>query len=322
MLTNYQADLTAKGSAPTLRIAGFKPRVMNCITFDVLTNSETVRESLENNQQATGVGLLLLPAEPVIELKRLGRNEHPVCSLMARTNDGDKACLEFHAKLHNLVVEGHVSHQAQCHAGLVHVAVPIVVNGCHAATLIGGRVFAKGFQRKAVRHIAGRLRQCRVKHDLQEITTACSKTGALSKGQLDTTTQTLVACGRLFAATMHIESRDARRDEPSVAATARRFIEEHFAANITARDVARHVCLNKDHLERVFKQATGKSMIHYLADIRVEQVKVLITQGRLSVKQAAAKTGFHSVRQLQRAFKSRANVSPTKYRSQKPAIDA
>ena len=60
------------------------------------------------------------------------------------------------------------------------------------------------------------------------------------------------------------------------------YIHEHYMEPIRD-DLARHFCVNERYLARYFRQETGVTQIAYLIRYRLQQAKVLLEAGRLSV---------------------------------------
>ena len=66
--------------------------------------------------------------------------------------------------------------------------------------------------------------------------------------------------------------------------------------------------------KKLFKKETGKSIINYLLDERLESAKMLIREGSLSLSDIAVETGFSDYNYFSRIFKKRVGVSPISYK--------
>ena len=79
-------------------------------------------------------------------------------------------------------------------------------------------------------------------------------------------------------------------------------------------EICNAVCYSVAHLSRVFKKETGKSVMEYLAELKTEKAKALLTENELSLTEIAARLGYEDYNYFTHAFKNRVGVSPLNYR--------
>jgi AraC-like DNA-binding protein len=96
---------------------------------------------------------------------------------------------------------------------------------------------------------------------------------------------------------------------------ARHFIHEHCAEEISLRQVAQAANTSANYLSEKFKEATGISLVRYIAQVRYEKAARLLQDSKVRVSEIAFATGFQSLSQFNRIFKSFAGKSPTEYRA-------
>ncbi|MDX2160274.1 MAG: substrate-binding domain-containing protein [bacterium] len=94
------------------------------------------------------------------------------------------------------------------------------------------------------------------------------------------------------------------------------FIHAHYAQPITREQIARHVAVSEDHLNRCFQHELGFSLMTYLTRYRLSQAKTLLLEGRVTVGDVANATGFGSIAYFCRVFRRETGVSPGAYRQQ------
>ncbi len=70
---------------------------------------------------------------------------------------------------------------------------------------------------------------------------------------------------------------------------------------------------NFDYLNRVFKQATGKTIFNYLNELRIIKAKQFLENGLHSISDVAEMTGFNDVYYFSKVFKKYAGTTPGKY---------
>lgn len=81
--------------------------------------------------------------------------------------------------------------------------------------------------------------------------------------------------------------------------------------------IARHLDVSPEHLARVFKQETGRTIFEQLEQFRIEQAKTFLLSSDLSVAEIASQTGFSSTSLFSRNFKRRVGASPLRYRQER-----
>jgi transcriptional regulator GlxA family with amidase domain len=79
-------------------------------------------------------------------------------------------------------------------------------------------------------------------------------------------------------------------------------------------EIAAAVHLSEPHLARIFRSATGRSVVQRLTELRVAIAKSLLLESTLSVGQIAGEVGIISFSHFARTFKSQVGVSPGDYR--------
>ena len=92
------------------------------------------------------------------------------------------------------------------------------------------------------------------------------------------------------------------------------YIKDNLSAPLTLKKISNAVFFSPAHCEKLFKKETGKSIINYLLDERLESAKMLIREGSLSLSDIAVETGFSDYNYFSRIFKKRVGVSPISYK--------
>lgn len=88
----------------------------------------------------------------------------------------------------------------------------------------------------------------------------------------------------------------------------------HPEQNFTVESLAAKVNMSPRHLTRLFKEHTGKTILEYKNEIRLELGKVLLQNDQLTVEEVAHHCGFENARQFRRVWKSTFGVSPRAFR--------
>jgi AraC-like DNA-binding protein len=96
------------------------------------------------------------------------------------------------------------------------------------------------------------------------------------------------------------------------------FIHRHYTEQIRALQVAKVAGFAPNYFSRLFKQREKVTFEQYVARLRIERAKQLLSTTRLDVKTVAARSGFTSPQYLSRVLQRAAKVTPLEYRKLAP----
>ena len=105
------------------------------------------------------------------------------------------------------------------------------------------------------------------------------------------------------------ELRDAERVKLML-----RFIEKHFAEEITLEQIAAAAALSKSEAHRCFKRATGLPAFQFLIKYRILLAAERLRSTRQSISDVATGCGFLDMSYFSKAFREIFKVTPTDYR--------
>ncbi len=92
------------------------------------------------------------------------------------------------------------------------------------------------------------------------------------------------------------------------------YISSHYKEKITLEDISRATFYSAAYCENEFKKTTGKSIINYLIDVRINNAKKMLAETSMSCARIALAVGFDDANYFSRVFKKRTGYSPLKYR--------
>jgi AraC family transcriptional regulator len=92
------------------------------------------------------------------------------------------------------------------------------------------------------------------------------------------------------------------------------YIRAHLHRRITLSELAILLHLSVRHLSRLFKQSTGRTLAQYIAHCQMEHAQDLLRNPHLSMREIAARTGFHRQEHFTRRFHAYTGLTPTAYR--------
>lgn len=94
------------------------------------------------------------------------------------------------------------------------------------------------------------------------------------------------------------------------------YIQLHLHETLTAREIAAQVQLTPDHLNRIFKNNTGVSLMNYATRQRMESAQLLLRTSELSVREVSSLVGYRQLPHFSRTFLQYTGYSPLKFRQQ------
>jgi two-component system response regulator YesN len=92
------------------------------------------------------------------------------------------------------------------------------------------------------------------------------------------------------------------------------YLHSNFSEKITLDDIARLTFFSPNYCENVFKRETGRSVIDYLLQIRIEEAKRLLAEDSLALSTVAEAVGFDDYNYFSRVFKKRTGYTPSEYK--------
>ncbi|PQD94095.1 AraC family transcriptional regulator [Pradoshia eiseniae] len=96
------------------------------------------------------------------------------------------------------------------------------------------------------------------------------------------------------------------------------WINQHYCEKVSLERLAKELNLNKYYLSHVFKEVTGYTVMQYVMECRLIQVKYLLEMKLdQSLEDIFLSTGFESAAHFSRFFKARIGMTPTSYRKMK-----
>jgi AraC family transcriptional activator of pobA len=100
----------------------------------------------------------------------------------------------------------------------------------------------------------------------------------------------------------------------SVVMDVKDFIEKNYSRNPKLNDVSQEVCVSPNHLNTIFKSITGKTIMQYMEEYRIEVARCLLCNTTQSVKSISEQLGYYDQYHFSKVFKKLTGYSPTQYR--------
>ena len=95
---------------------------------------------------------------------------------------------------------------------------------------------------------------------------------------------------------------------------AKRYINFHYATQLTLEDISEHTGVSPAHLSRKFRQIMRMTVSDYIRMIRIEHAKVLLIETNYTMTQIAEQCGFNECTYFSYVFNKIVKTSPLKFR--------
>jgi AraC-like DNA-binding protein len=92
------------------------------------------------------------------------------------------------------------------------------------------------------------------------------------------------------------------------------YLNKNFHKPIRIKEMAEHLCCSEGHLQRTFKQFTGKTPLEYLKHIRMNNALRFIQESTISIHDIAFLIGFNDPLYFSRQFKKFWKRPPSAFR--------
>lgn len=249
-------------------------------------------------------------ARPGTLAQRPGGN--PFCLLMAKSNQSCAACASMQQKIEEQAsIEPKSLH---CFAGLCESAVPVRVGKDTVAFLQTGQVLLHRPDARQFSKVAKTLIEMGTEVDLKRAEEAWFATTVLTAAQYEAMLRLLNIFATHLSQCANALSMEAQNVEPAAISKAKTFVKANCDDGLTLGRVARAVNMSAGYFSQLFHQNTGLTFTEFVARVRIEKVKNLLSNPRLQITTIAYDTGFKSLSQFNRVFKRLCGESPRSYR--------
>lgn len=255
------------------------------------------------------------PDVGTVQLGVAGHAGNPICRIIRRTPDGARRCEDCDRRHHTKAGANGVAHVYRCHAGFVDMAIPIMIQGTHVATISSGQVLPEKRSAAAFARLAKRLRWLKVPE--QKLRRAYSKAPWLTRDRLKEVMKLLELFARqMCESAWRIRELEADREHPAIR-KARALIEQRYAdPGLALADAAGVAGLSAAHFSHVFHKRTGVTFTRYGQSRRTEEAKRLLRETNRSITDICFACGFNSLTHFNRVFRRGAGCSPSRFREQ------
>jgi len=109
------------------------------------------------------------------------------------------------------------------------------------------------------------------------------------------------------------ESMEKQEFKTELVERVRQYIDEHYIEEISRKVIADRFSMNADYLGRKFKEITGKSIIEYIQEKRIERARQLILEN-VELDNICTMVGYFDSRSFKRLFKKFTGIGLREYK--------
>lgn len=93
-----------------------------------------------------------------------------------------------------------------------------------------------------------------------------------------------------------------------------KYMNENYTKEITLTEAAKRFNMSHKYFCRFFKNNFNKTFVEYLNDLRIENSMRMLSEGNISVTEAAISCGFCNMSYFTRTFKKKTGCTPSQYK--------
>jgi AraC-like DNA-binding protein len=265
-------------------------------------------------RKATGVSLRLVPpqCDPLQDIRPRG-NEF--CDQVAGTSAGCGACREAEQRAQRSAAHSLETRQIYCYAGLTVVAAPVIVGGNHTATLLSGQIFRREPTERDFQMVIKILGEGFNTDWVKKTRKAYFETPVLTLERFRAAVQLLEVFAQYLADVASRQAIACTQNDPKPVASAKQFVQAHVEEAITLAQVVKYVNVSRFYFCKLFKRATGLTLTEYVARVRIERAKTLLSDPSSRISEVVFASGFGSIPRFNTVFKRHVGVAPSEYRA-------
>jgi AraC-like DNA-binding protein/ligand-binding sensor protein len=237
----------------------------------------------------------------------------PLCALIQSTPEGFRRCRVCDRRHHDRAAASGKALLYRCHAGFYDLAIPILVQGKHLATIASGQVLPEKRSAAAFAREARRLRGLGIPE--RKLRAAYAKAPWMPRERLMYVMHLLELVARQMTEhALQVYELQASGELPSIR-RARELVEQRFRdPDLTLTDAAKAAGMSVGHFSRFFHKKAGVTFIRYLQSRRIREAKHLLADPDRSISDICFAGGFNSLTHFNRVFRQAEGIGPRQFR--------
>ena len=261
-------------------------------------------------------GLSMALNTPDVGTTRLGVSGdigNPLCKMIRGTVEGARRCEGCDRRHHAKAGAEGKAELYICHAGFLDMAIPIMVQGKHVATISSGQGLSEQHSDAAFRRMCCRLNWLGIPE--RRLRAAYAKASWMPRKRLSSVMQLLeVFSNQMCGSAWRIRELEASLERPQIR-KARDLVDERFREpGLRLSDAAAAAGISVAHFSHIFHKETGVPFTSYVQSRRIEEAKRLLAETDKTITEICFECGFNSLTHFNRVFRRGVGCSPKQSR--------
>ena len=261
-------------------------------------------------------GLSMALNTPDVGTTRLGVSHdkgNPLCNIIRGTHEGMRRCEGCDRRHHAKAGADGKARLYKCHAGFLDMAIPIMVQGKHVATISSGQVLPEQPSAASFRRMCRRLAWLGI--PATRLRAAYAKAPWMPRDRLTPVMQLLETFStQMCGSAWRIRELEASLERPQIR-KARHLVEERFReSGLRLSDAAAAASISVAHFSHIFHKETGVPFTSYVQSRRIEEAKRLLAETDKNITEICFECGFNSLTHFNRVFRRGVGCSPKQSR--------
>lgn len=303
--------------ATTLKKAGHGPLPRTLANagdfFNHLVRSKEFSEFSLILKKVTGLSMALNTPDVRLTCSGVPNDRgNPLCRMIRLSETGRPRCEKCDQVQHVRAGASGKPRLYACHAGFYDMAVPILIQGTHVATISSGQILPeppsdRGFQRMMRRMPWLEVPERRLRQ-------AYRKAPWLPKDRLSHVMKLIgIFARQICDSACRIRELEAHLQHPGIR-MAQALVEDRFRdPHLALLDGAAAARLSAAHFSHLFHRQVGITFTRYVQARRVTEAKTLLRQGNRSITDICFACGFSSLTHFNRVFRRGERCSPRQF---------
>lgn len=110
-----------------------------------------------------------------------------------------------------------------------------------------------------------------------------------------------------------IYSKSQNHEYNELTISAMEIIQQDYHKEITLEGLAQQINVTPQYLSKIFKEDTGSTFKEYLNELRIEEAKKMLKEGKKSIKEIGFSIGYNDTSYFIRTFKKYEGITPKDY---------
>jgi AraC-like DNA-binding protein len=239
---------------------------------------------------------------------------NPVCGMIRGTEEGQHRCEACDRSQHARAGSDGKAKLYLCHAGFYDIAIPLLIQGEHVATISSGQVLPEQPSEAGFAQLRLRLQWLDIPE--QKLRRAYTQAPWMARDRLAHVMRLLEIFSRQMCdSAWRIKDLEARLERPEISKVIALVEDRYLDAALKLPDAAGCAGLSVAHLSHLFHKETGVTFTKYVQSLRVKEAKRLLAETDNSITAVCIACGFNNLTHFNRVFRGAEGCSPRQYRS-------